>query len=164
MTLPNKQINSTPFTQGYGCRSVSDSLSFSFGLGLSPLSSSQLTSSLLFNNTAFFITTPPLSLCFVFLGIIPASKRKGKMDKQKAKETEKEEEEMEFKECENEEVEVAEEEQKEDRIEIPDEIERSKVGIMRALVEREDPSSKVRRLLKFPTLTFSLYFLAMFFF
>ncbi|XP_022727320.1 patellin-4 [Durio zibethinus] len=58
------------------------------------------------------------------------------MEKQKAKESkEEEEEEMEFKDCED-------EEEKEDKIEISDEIERSKVGIMRALVEREDPSAK----------------------
>ena len=43
---------------------------------------------------------------------------------------------MEFKDCE-------EEEEKEEKLEISDEIERSKVGIMRALVEREDQSAKV---------------------
>ncbi|XWS63476.1 hypothetical protein CRYUN_Cryun06bG0100700 [Craigia yunnanensis] len=55
------------------------------------------------------------------------------MEKQKAKASD--EEEMEFKDCEG-------EEEKEEKIDISDEIERSKVGIMRALVEREDPSAK----------------------
>ncbi|EOX99604.1 Sec14p-like phosphatidylinositol transfer family protein isoform 1 [Theobroma cacao] len=60
------------------------------------------------------------------------------MDKEKEKVKQSEEEtEMEFKDCEGEQ-----EEEKVDRIEISDEIERSKVGIMRALVEREDPSAK----------------------
>ncbi|XVE92693.1 hypothetical protein REPUB_Repub01dG0121400 [Reevesia pubescens] len=57
------------------------------------------------------------------------------MEKEKAKESEEEVEEMEFKDSE-------EKEQKEEKIEISDEIERSKVGIMRALIEREDPSGK----------------------
>ena len=56
------------------------------------------------------------------------------MEKQKAKASD--EEEMEFKDCEG-------AEEKEEKIEISDEIERSKVGIMRALVEREDQSAKV---------------------
>ncbi|XWS68731.1 hypothetical protein CRYUN_Cryun04dG0116800 [Craigia yunnanensis] len=55
------------------------------------------------------------------------------MEKLKAKESE--EEDMEFKDCEG-------EEEKEEKVEISDEIERSKVGIMRALVEREDQSTK----------------------
>ncbi|XWS54101.1 hypothetical protein CRYUN_Cryun10bG0059500 [Craigia yunnanensis] len=68
------------------------------------------------------------------------------MEKEKVKESEEEEmkfkdcegeEEMEFKDCEGEE-----EEEKEDNIEVSDEIERSKIGIMRALAEREDPSAK----------------------
>ncbi|XVE66078.1 hypothetical protein DITRI_Ditri08aG0052300 [Diplodiscus trichospermus] len=54
-----------------------------------------------------------------------------------------EEREMEFKDCEEREMEFQDcEEEKEDKIEISDEIERSKVGIMRAFVEREDPSAK----------------------
>ncbi|XVF02109.1 hypothetical protein REPUB_Repub04eG0147900 [Reevesia pubescens] len=56
------------------------------------------------------------------------------MEKDKAAMESHEEEEMEFKDCEGQE--------KEEKIEISDEIERSKVGIMRALVEREDPSAK----------------------
>ncbi|XVF66743.1 hypothetical protein PTKIN_Ptkin10aG0062100 [Pterospermum kingtungense] len=58
------------------------------------------------------------------------------MDKQKVKENE-EEEEMEFKASKNQE-----EEEEKDKIEITDEIERNKVGIMRALVEREELSAK----------------------
>ena len=71
------------------------------------------------------------------------------MEKEKVKVSE--EEEMEFKDCEG-------EEEKEDNIEISDEIERSKVGIMRALAEREDPSVKVLFFKLFP-FSFLLFFL-----
>ncbi|KAK8622415.1 hypothetical protein V6N13_117332 [Hibiscus sabdariffa] len=71
------------------------------------------------------------------------------MEKEKEKkpkepeEEEEEEEEMEFKDCENEDqTQPQEEEEEEQKEAIEDEVERSKVGIMRALAEREDPSAK----------------------
>ncbi|KAA3467973.1 random slug protein 5 [Gossypium australe] len=68
------------------------------------------------------------------------------MDKEKRlKQTQEEEEEMEFKDCENhgqQAQQQQEEEEEEEKIEIGDEIIRSKIGIMRALAERDDPSVK----------------------
>ncbi|KAK5844070.1 uncharacterized protein LOC108483568 [Gossypium arboreum] len=65
------------------------------------------------------------------------------MDKEKKLKQTQEEEEMEFKDCENHSQQAQqEEEEEEEKIEIGDEIIRSKIGIMRALAERDDPSVK----------------------
>ncbi|KAG8502129.1 hypothetical protein CXB51_002131 [Gossypium anomalum] len=67
------------------------------------------------------------------------------MDKEKnLKQTQEEEEEMEFKDCENhsQQAQQQQQEEEEEKIEIGDEIIRSKIGIMRALAERDDPSVK----------------------